>query len=429
MSDTAEYLTESDPDDGTDLPPLPHSPSLPEGIANSRPDAGAPRLQDNRSAPVDEPFNIIETDEHFTPVDGQPQRPEPRLNETEDGPRSYVDRQNAATQDEQARQQRWTKKTPAERRAAAREGRDRTLQELQALRRQNEELVAWREQIEPQLAGIQPRLNEIDQARVQDQIAQLDRGIQEQTARAAAARRQISEAMISQDGEALNNALEQRDDAVMQTQRLTVQRNMAATGDPLGRPNQGQAPRQGDPRAQQQPQPQPQAQRVPLSARAQAMADDFISRHDWLRRADPGDQDWGVERDIVQRLDNEVARQYDPAGLEYWEVLEHRMRQYMPHRFNDPAPVERERPSNGNGAPQRRVAPPPERRGPMVAGSAGGAPQRSGNDVYLSPGRKEALIQSGALNRDGRTVEDPAKFRRTLKQFQDFDRANGTVRQ
>lgn len=426
MSGTAEYLTESDPDDGLDLPPLP--PSLPEGIANSRLTPDVPRLQDSRQPAPDQPFNIIETDDNLVPIDGQQQapRPEPNLDEIESGPRSYVERQTAEQDDRDRQHRRY--KTPAERRAAARAGRDHTLSEIRRLEQANQELLAWKEQVEPQLAGIQPRLNELDQQRVADQIAQLDRGIQEQTARAAAARRQISEAMISQDGEALNNALEQRDDAVMQTQRLTVQRNMAATGDPLGRPNQGQVPRQGDPRAQQQPQPPPQQQqRVPLSARAQAMADDFMSRHDWLIRTDPGDQDRGIERDIVQRLDNEVARHYDPAGLEYWEVLEHRMRQYMPHRFNDPAPVER--PSNGNGATQRRAAPPPERRGPMVAGAAGGAPQRSGNDVYLSPGRKEALIQSGALSRDGKTVEDPAKFRRTLAKFQEYDRTNGTARQ
>ena len=428
----SQYLTETDPDDGLsdDLPPLPSGrPSLPEGIAASR-DNPQP-LRDVRGAPPEEPFNIIETDDQFVPVDGSRQPSEPRLDEIDAGPRSLVDRRAAEDADRDQRGGRRLR-TPAERRAAAREGRDRTLQELQALRRQNEELVAWKEQIEPQLAGIAPRLNEIDQQRATDQLAGLDRGIQEAQGRAALARRQISEAMIAQDGDALNSAMELRDNAVMETQRLTVQRNMLATGDPLGRTDQGQ----GQGRFQQQPrQAEQQVQqpaRPPLTARAQAMVDDFAARHSWIRGARGPDgltRGLDIDSDIALRLDAQVsAERYDPSSLEYWDRLDELMAQYLPHRVGEPQePAPRQR-QNANGDGQRRQAPPPERRGPMVGGGGGGS-ARSGNDVYLSPARKEAMMQAGILGRDGRTVENAEKFRRTLKQFQEYDRANGTARQ
>lgn len=434
-SDT-QYLTETDPEDGSEPPLLPQPTSLPDGIAPARNAPAGPQLRDNRAPPVEQPFEIIDTDDNLVPLAGRGNQPtEPRLTDTDAGPRSLVDRQ-AAEQAEQQRQRR--ARTPAERRAAAREGRDRTLSELASLRRQNEELVAWKEQVEPQLAGIGPRLQEIDQGRVADQIAGFDRGIQEQQARATDARRRISEAMVSQDGEALTAALEQRDSAIMEQQRLTVQRNMLATGDPLGRTDQGQR-RPADQRAQPREQTQqPQPQRPPpLPPRAQALADDFAGRHAWLGTRDPNDDRWAFERDTALRLDAEVAREgYNPSDLEYWDVLEDRMRQYLPHRFDGEEP---QAAPGGNGnrnnrRPPVQVAagagrPVPERRGPMVPGGGDRPTAPGGNQVYLSPARKLALQEAGIIGRDGQTVEDQTRFRRVLKQYQDYDRANGTVRQ
>lgn len=424
-----QFLTETDPEDGGDAPLIPASTSLPEGIANSR-EPPSTQLRDDRTPPADEPFNIIETDDNFVPL-GPQQPSEPRLNEIDAGPRSLVERQAAEREAEQ-RGQRRAPRTPAERRQAAREGRDRTLQENQQLRRQIEELRSWRETVEPHLANLEPRLQEIDQARVADQVAQLDRGIAEQQGRATEARRRLSEAVIAQDGDAINAALELRDDAIMQQQRLSVQRNMLATGDPLGRTDQGQRQQQPDPRSAPQRQQQPAPPR-PLSPRAQALANDFASQHDWMGTRDPADENWAFDRDTALRLDAEVTRQgYDPAGLEYWDELENRMRRYLPHRFADAQPARRNGNGNGNGdgATQRSTLPPPERRGPMVPGGGDRAPGAPGrNDVLLSPARKAAMMDAGIIGRDGRTVEDKAKFRRMLKQYRDYDRANGTVRQ
>lgn len=424
------YLTETDQDDGSEPPLLPVQPSLPEGISAGRDHQPAPQLRDNRTAPVDEPFNIIETDDEFRPIQPGAQRSEPRLDEIDAGPRSLVERQAAEDAADQAAGRAPRLRSRQERRAAQRQGKDRTLQENAQLRREIEELRVWRENVEPRIAQFEPRLQEIDQARAQDQVVGLDRSIVEAQARATAARRSMSEAIVSGDAEAVDRALEQRDTAIMEQQRLQVQRNMLLTGDPLGLAEPRQ--RQGDPRQQRQEvQQQPQAPR-PLPPRAQALANDFAARHEWLNSRDPTDQRWTFERDTALRLDNEVAREgYNPSDLEYWEVLEDRMRQYMPHRFDEPAPTPPARQNgngNGNGNGQRRQEPAPERRGPMVPGG-GGAPRRGGNEVYLSPARKQALMDAGILGRDGTSVENQEKFRRTLKQFQEYDRANGTVRQ
>jgi hypothetical protein len=428
-----EYLTETDPDDGGEGPLLPAPVSLPDGIAPARNAPAAPQLRDARGTPPEQPFEIIETDDNFNPLPRNQQPAEPRLSEIDAGPRSLVERQAAEDAAADAAGRPRQPRTAAERRAARREGRDRTLQENQRLSREVEELRAWREQWEPQLAQIGPRLSEIDQSRVADQLAAFDRGIAEAQARGADARRRISEAMIAQDGDALNAALELRDNAVMETQRLTVQRNMLATGDPLGRTDQ--PPRQPDPRAQPRQQPQPQAPR-PLSARAQALADDFASRHDWIttvRAPDGSTRGRDIDSDIALRLDFQVASEgFDPSGLEYWDRLDELMTQYLPHRAGEvqPSAPPPRRAANGDGNGQRRQAPPPERRGPMVPGGGDRPPAGpSGNQVYLSPARKLALQEAGIIGRDGTTVEDQTRFRRVLKQYQEFDRANGTVRQ
>lgn len=432
MSGT-DYLTELDPENDGEPPLAPVQTSLPEGIAASR-DTNTPQLRDDRNAAPDAPFNIIETDDNLVPLSGR-QPTEPRLDEIDAGPRSLVERQAAQDAADDAAGRPRQPRTGAERRAARREGRERTLQENQDLRREITELRQWRESVEPRLAQFEPRLNEIDQGRVTDQLAAFDRGIQEQQARATAARRLISEAMISQDGEALNAALEQRDDAVMQTQRLQVQRNMLATGDPLGRADPR---RQGvDPNAPQERQPARQMQPPPppLSPQAQAMANEFAARHDWIRTVrTPEGRARGrdVDSDIALRLDQQVFDEgYRAENLDYWDRLDVLMEQYLPHRVGEPQPAPpARRNADGNGNGQRRqTQPAPERRGPMVQGGAGAAPARSSNDVYLSPMRKQAMMEAGIIGRDGRTVENKTRFQRVLKEYQEFDRANGTVRQ
>jgi hypothetical protein len=44
--------------------------------------------------------------------------------------------------------------------------------------------------------------------------------------------------------------------------------------------------------------------------------------------------------------------------------------------------------------------------------------------VTISPARKEAMIQAGVIDSSGRPL-DSKRFNRMIKQYSDYDRANG----
>lgn len=299
---------------------------------------------------------------------------------------------------------------PREPRAARRErqktARDRNQQELLFLRRRVGEL-------EEQFQGLEPRLSGYDTAQAQAQLQQLDRDINTQAHLAADARRRLAEAVTNADPEQLNKALEDRDRAIMTGQQLSVQRNMMRTGDPTGRTQ---------PRPQQPPQRQ-QAARVPSAV--QDRIDDFASRFDWYNPYDPRSTD----SKIVLQLDQAVAADgYDPASEAYWSELEARMKDYLPKYFAEEAPP----PRNGNGAAPRRAAPPqqqpPRARGPQIGAPGDRAAPLAPNQVYISPARKAAMILAGALDSDGRTITNHDRYKGYLKQYADYDRANGVAR-
>lgn len=74
----------------------------------------------------------------------------------------------------------------------------------------------------------------------------------------------------------------------------------------------------------------------------------FIDKHKWFK---PGAEDF--DSDVTQMLDNQVANEgYDPSTPAYWNELERRMRERLPHRFE--ADERRER--RGGEKPRRKGA-------------------------------------------------------------------------
>lgn len=59
----------------------------------------------------------------------------------------------------------------------------------------------------------------------------------------------------------------------------------------------------------------------------------------------------------------------------------------------------------------------------MTSGAAEGR-SRDRQVVHISPGRRAALVQQGVIGTDG-SVLDAAKYKRVIKGFMEFDRANG----
>ena len=386
-------MTETDADGVHDVGPV----ELPGG---SHFDAPPPARRDTRAPEIE--YEMVETDPSPAP---QPE--EDRLTEQQAGERPLV---QSAEANEGRPPRRF--RTKSEENAARRAGRDRTMAELAAARAEIDELNR-------RLGGIEPRLTEIDESRLQSRIGDIDRRIQDSQHQVAEARRKMSEAMISSDADALNSALEARDAAIMAQSRLTAEKNLLTTGNPLG---------EGMPRLPARPpgpqiQPPPQVQ--PLPARAREFIADFEADNDWMRRDAQG-RALDFDTNLALQLDNAVAAEgFNPSTQDYWDELQSRIDRYLPHRAAGSSAAPAKAPQQ---AP-RQMQVQPERRGPMVGGAGDRAPAARPNQVYISPERKESLIQAGILERDGRTVANKDKFNRVMRSYQEFDRSNGAARQ
>ena len=64
---------------------------------------------------------------------------------------------------------------------------------------------------------------------------------------------------------------------------------------------------------------------------------------------------------------------------------------------------------------------PSGRRGPMIGGSREHAPASTRKEVYVSPERKNAMVQAGVW-------DDPVLRQRYLKQYAKWDRENKSAR-
>lgn len=397
----SSVLIESDgPDD---------APNMQDAVTIDLMPPSAPRQdnsQQSRQSGGGDEIEIVDVDS-LQPVDISQSRTAPQqgrdasLSEQDQGDGSYLDTQRAQSRGEDKPSRRQREKLH----------RDRNKQEIESLRLQNEELIRWRDSVEP-------RLSTIDQNRVRDTIANLDRAISDQTTVFQNAERQIVDAMtlIAQGDEGAKQtllaAMRARDSAVINGQQFQNQkRQLVAVSQ--------RAP--ADTNGQQQPQQQRQVQQPQqLAPVVQARVMDFADDHPWY---DPNGND--DDSRAVLRIDREVAADgFNPEGRDYWREIEDRMRDELPHRYETKTQPRQ----NGNGAQaqQRQEQPAPQRRGPMTGGAADRGPTTPGkSQVFLDPERKNALILAGALDRDGRTVANKEKFARIVKGYQSYDRENG----
>lgn len=346
---------------------------------------------------------IIETDDNFRPVQGQRRDgSEARLTEDEVAEKPLLEqREQQGTEDRKQRRDR------AEERRRRREGRQRTFAELAETKA---ELALLKQQIE----GIAPRLSQLDQQRIVDQIANTDREIQTAAAAAAAARRKMAEAVAAADVEAMTEAMESREAAIQRGQELAAQKaRLSAVVPERVEDTRGIQPNNP------QPQRQPQGRPAPLPTAAVGYVEDFRAKHNWMKMT-PDGRPADLDTEMMLRIDASVAGDgYDPTTQDYWDEIEDRGRRYLAHRFS----AQQQQPARAQ--PQRQPPQNEPRRGPMTTGGADSSARPvNRNQVYLSPGRKEALITLGALDKNGKTVIDKDTYRKYIRAYQEYDREN-----
>ena len=161
---------------------------------------------------------------------------------------------------------------------------------LQLLQRQNQELME--------------RLSVIENRTHANDIAQIDKAMQDAELRVRYAKMKMAEAVQAQDGDAAAQANEMLLD---ERQKLEALKNFK----------------------QRAVQPQQKAN----------IPDPGVQRHiaSWMERNpwfDPERKD--MDSKIAKQIDEQLhAEGWNPASSDYWEEMDNRLRKYIPHRYND----------------------------------------------------------------------------------------------
>lgn len=250
--------------------------------------------------------------------------------------------------------------------------RERRRQERQNKKKfRNEKEDSYKREIDSlkkQVGDMNEWKNTVESRRVQSGVAQLDKALKDSIDAIDIAKQAIASATNNQDGEALVDAQE-----LYYAARKRV--------DELGRVKQQLVHRQ------QQP---PQQNIDPNVIRN---AQTWMTGKDWY---DPT----GKNQDsrVALTIDNSMAEEgWDPRKSEYWEELDSRLKNYLPHRYNSGYT---------------------ERTGDKSIPPTGGTSQSRGtssSNFTLSPERVRAMKEAGMW-------EDNTKRQSMIRRYIDQDR-------
>ena len=256
-------------------------------------------------------------------------------------------------------------KTNRERRLQRREqqriARERAEYELSMLRQQNE--------------ALEQRLRAVEGNTIDTHVQTIEQRLAQAQQDARQAERIIERAIEAGNGADVTAAMRIRDEAVAEASQLAAARQQA-----LAARQQATAPRGPDPR---------------VATNAKAWAD-----------ANPWFNNNGTDPDSVlaKAIDNQLAAEgRNPADIGYWQELSRRL------RAQQTAPDKPER----KPAPSKGKEPPPQ------GGKREHVPVTTRKEIYVTPERKQAMIDAGAW-------EDPVRRAKMLKAYQAYDQRSAS---
>jgi len=303
--------------------------------------------------------DILEEDDEkveYVPVSEKPEVDTEDDEDSDDDHPKVVSEEEDAEGDEEEREKirerrRQEKKERAERRKQAIQ-RDRT--ELDFLRSRNDDL-------ERRLTGIEAKSSQTEFSGLQQQLKATIKDIE-------TTEKIIAKAVEAGEGEDVAKAMRYRDAAIRKAQQLEYVVKQRG----------------------QQPQAPKQAQPDPVALN---YAKEFIAEHPWYS-PNKGDEDSSIVMAIDQALSREGK---DARSEEYWTELRSRVRKRLPERFEK---VKDERKTRG---------------GPSMGSSKEHAPTTTRREVYISPERKQALVDAGVW-------DDAVLRQKYIKRYMDYDK-------
>lgn len=326
-----------------------------------------------------------EEEETFVAVEDEPQpgKEEGQADEDEDDDHDEEETRlggGREEDDEDAKKARRREENKS-RRQRQREARDRTERELNFLRNRNEDLERRFSRLE----------SDVTTRVTGNEIGHLDGQINKAKSDLQLANQVIQQAIDQQDGANVTEALDHRD-----TLRDHL-RELEQTKDYISR----EAEEGGDEEAPQ------------LDPRHVAHAQQFMLDNEWW---DPQGRDNDSRK--VLRVDHAlVGEGYDPKTKEYWDELKTRVKEELPHHFEaegDETDDDAGGADRGNGKPDSKRR---QTQGPQFRTGGRERPLKE-NEVYISPERKEAMIEAGVW-------EDPKLRNKYLKAYAEYDKQEG----
>lgn len=238
--------------------------------------------------------------------------------------------------------------------------------ELDFLRKRNEDL--------------ERRFSTIEQRSYQADLNSFDQQIAQAKNEAEMAERVIAKAVEAGNGADVAQALKYRDEAIAKANQLTAAKQQAAQAKPA----------EGG-----------------MDDRVMMYAKEFIEQNPWYDH-----QGRNEDSAIVMAIDSALIRDgFDPKTEQYWEELRARAARRLPERF---APAKNEKnPDPRSETKEERVP----RGGPGIGSGREHAPTSTRKEVYVSPERKQALIEAGVW-------DDPVLRMKYVKRYAEYDRAN-----
>lgn len=272
------------------------------------------------------------------------------------------------------------------RRKRREEKAERAARRKQAIERDKTELNFLRQRNE----ALEKRMFSLEKTTVANQIQSIDARIQETVAEVKAAERIMAQAIEAGNGEDAAKAMRIRDAAMQKVQQLQVHKHQ-----------QNQAAQELHQQAQQV-----QSQPAGPDPEIASFAQKWVSKNSWYN---PNGNDEASK--IVLAIDQSLVEAgYNPKTEEYWQELDKRVARRLP-----------ELKGGGNYDDSQDDDRRGQRRGPLIGSSRDNAPSSSRREVYISPERKQAMIDAGVW-------EDPVLRQRYLKQYAKWDRENNASR-
>lgn len=258
------------------------------------------------------------------------------------------------------------------RRKRREEKADRAARRKEAIQRDKTELNFLRQRNE----ALEKRMSAVEMSAVANTISNIDSRLNDKIAEVRAAERIMGQAVEAGNGEDVAKALRIRDEAMKQVQQLQVMKHrQSQTANEIHQ--------------------QPQAPDPEIASHAQ----EWVSRNQWY---DPKGKT--EESKIVLAIDQTLVEEgYNPKSEAYWQELDRRVAKRLPNLKG----------GSDNDDGNARTG----RRGPPVGSTRDHAPSSSRQQVYISPERKQAMIDAGVW-------EDTVLRQRYLKQYAKWDRDN-----